>query len=168
MTIEFILFPVNTPPQITQDITLELLADSLTPRDKFKVNNTMNVSFSFFLKNEHAPGLTPHLRPWLWPELIKWKLFNHNWRCSGQHQWWLSLTWNWGQFETELMFALGTGLSTQNKWSELPEWDLKIADCLNRFFFFKEKSSLCWLVLLLTVSKITCSQTEEFGAPWEN
>lgn len=48
MTIEFILFPVNTPPQITQDITLELLADSLTPRDKFKVNNTMNVSFSFF------------------------------------------------------------------------------------------------------------------------
>lgn len=63
MTIEFILFPVNTPPQITQDITLELLADSLTPRDKFKVNNTMNVSFSFFLKNEHAPGLTPHLRP---------------------------------------------------------------------------------------------------------
>lgn len=47
MTIEFILFPVNTPPQITQDITLELLADSLTPRDKFKVNNTMNVSFFF-------------------------------------------------------------------------------------------------------------------------
>lgn len=92
--------------------------------------------FVIFLKNEHAPGLTPHLRPWLWPELIKWKLFNHNWRCSGQHQWWLSLTWNWGQFETELMFALGTGLSTQNKWSELPEWDLKIADCLNRLFFF--------------------------------
>lgn len=94
--------------------------------------------FFFFLKNEHAPGLTPHLRPWLWPELIKWKLFNHNWRCSGQHQWWLSLTWNWGQFETELMFALGTGLSTQNKWSELPEWDLKIADCLNRFFFLRK------------------------------
>lgn len=94
--------------------------------------------FVIFLKNEHAPGLTPHLRPWLWPELIKWKLFNHNWRCSGQHQWWLSLTWNWGQFETELMFALGTGLSTQNKWSELPEWDLKIADCLNRLFFLKK------------------------------
>lgn len=134
--IEFILFPVNTPPEITQDITLELLADSL--RDKFKVDSTMNVSF-FFLKNEHAPGLTPHLRPWLWPELIKWKLFNHNWRSSGQHQWWLSLTCNWGQFETELMFALGTGLSTQNKWSELPEWDLKIADYLNSFCFFKKK-----------------------------
>lgn len=59
MTIEFILFPVNTPPQITQDITLELLADSLTPRDKFKVNNTMNVSFSFFFlkMNMHQVSL---------------------------------------------------------------------------------------------------------------
>lgn len=59
MTIKFILFPVNTPPQITQDITLELLADSLTPRDKFKLNNTMNVSFFFFFlkMNMHRVSL---------------------------------------------------------------------------------------------------------------
>lgn len=64
MTIEFILFPVNTPPQITQDITLELLADSLIPEGQIQIEQHDECFFFFFfLKNEHAPGLTPHLRP---------------------------------------------------------------------------------------------------------